>query len=73
MKMKQCIVWSPPSKPPEDIISTSFVFVNGLCENYVDGVVDGGVEEEDETKGDEDDFENQPYFSTDDPLNLKSG
>jgi len=44
---------------PEDIISTSFVFVDGLCDNYEeDGVVDGGVEEEDETKGDEDDFEN---------------
>ena len=46
--------------------------MDGLCDNYdEDGVVDGGVEEEDETKGDED--ENQPYFSTDDPLNLKSG
>jgi len=51
--------------------------VDGLCENYDnyynDGVVDGCVKEEDETKGDEDDFENQPYFSADDPLNLKSG
>jgi len=68
-----CLVSS--FQTPEDIISTSFVFVDGLCDNYdEDGVVDGGVEEEeDETKGDEDDFENQPYFSTDDPLNLKSG
>jgi len=68
MKKKQCIVWSPPVssfQPPENIISTSFVFVDGLCDNYEDDgvVVDGGVEEEDETKGDEDDFENQPYFS----------
>ena len=65
MKMKQCIAWSPPSKPPEDIISAFLVFIDGLCDNYDDDgvVVDGGVEEEDETKGDEDDFENQPYFS----------
>jgi len=33
-------------------------------------VVDVGVDEE--MRRDEDDFENQPYFSTDDPLNLKS-
>ena len=55
-----CLVSS--FQTPEDIISTSFVFVDGLCVNYDDDgvVVDGGVEEEDETKGD--DFENQPYF-----------